>query len=171
MAQRNLRSAVRQTILDTDRRFKNELLQALEEPARTLKSKHQAVVRDWTHRPRFEVVRPFIEGNVVEVAVRVAGQHKRFWRYVDEGAKARVIVAKTPRGLRFQGGYSARTAPTAKHGVGTGQRSGGWVRKRQVNHPGVAARGFSKKFSKDIAPEVRRVVDLAFRRVLRRRGG
>ncbi len=126
-----------------------------------LGKRHGRVVAEWEHKPRF-VVRIVRDGESFRYILRVAGKHKRIYRFVDRGTDGPYIIrAKRGRYLHFQGGHSAKTAPGGKYNVGNGGRTGNWAKKEQVTHPGIPARGFSKTFNKTFAPELRqRIIDV-----------
>lgn len=169
MGEINIRSTVRQKILESQTRTRNELNRELRDIGKLGESKHRAVVRDWTHKPSF-VSSTTVRPNQVSVRVRVAGQHKKIYRWVDEGTNGPYIIKpRDPNGrLAFQTGHEARTAPVAKYNQGTGESTGDLVMPKQVVHPGIQKREFSKTFSKQIKPAMRQAVERAIRRGLRR---
>jgi hypothetical protein len=79
---------------------------------------------------------------------------RQIWQYVDKGTGSYVpggnaywIFPRSPGGkLFFQGGYNAKTRPTAKANVGDGSRSGAWVTSEGVVHPGIKGRKFSETY-------------------------
>lgn len=125
--------------------------------------------RDWSHKPRFVstvIVRP----DYIEVKLNVAGTAKDIFKFVDQGTglygpnkRAYVIAPKNPDGfLKFQRFYSAKTAPIAKLGQGTGERSGDWVQKKEVIHPGIPGRHFTDKVIEELEPPWKDRIDDAF---------
>lgn len=117
-------------------------------------------VREWSSKPRF-VGQVTVHPDYIEIKVKVAGTMKQIFQYVDQGTglygpkkQPYVIEPKQPGGmLKFQSGYSARSAPGAKIGQGTGQSFGDWVSKRSVIHPGIPPRGFTDKVVEELEPD------------------
>lgn len=117
-------------------------------------------VREWQSKPRF-VGQVIMLPDYTEVRVNVAGNMKKIFFYVDQGTglygpkkSPYPIVPKTPGGmLKFQTGYSARSQPGAKIGMGTGERTGDWVSAKAVMHPGIKPRDFTKKVIEELNPD------------------
>lgn len=167
MPSRVVKSRFRQNLIRRDKNFRAAATEVLRDTGYRLKARHEDVVRDWRHKPKF-VVAYTIRPDYLHVHVYADGKNAKIWRYVDEGTRPHKIVPRNPNGfLKFQAGYSARTAATAKYRVGSGRASGAWVQKREVNHPGNEAREFTETFSEEEAPEFRRNMENAFRRGLR----
>lgn len=125
----------------------NELIDTGDE----LKGEHDKVVRQWKHKMTFKAQRT--QGKSYQVVKIIPqGKNKKIWYYVDLGTKPHIIRAKNKPFLKFQSGYSARTAPVAKFNQGTGQKFGAWKQKREVHHPGTKARKFSETFFKELTP-------------------
>lgn len=80
------------------------------------------------------------------------GRYAPIWIYVDKGTKPHEIAAKNVPLLKFQTGYSARTAPVAKYNQGTGTANGAWVTKAVVQHPGNEARKFTETIIDELDP-------------------
>lgn len=143
--QKNIRAAVRAEAQQTARDMANWLTVA---------------VRDWKHKPRF-APRVTVHPDYVEAKVDVAGTHKKIFWYIDQGTgkygpdkQPYIIRPKTPGGLlKFQTGYSARTAAPAKINVGTGQHFGDWVSTGEVLHPGIKPRKFTEKVEEELQPD------------------
>lgn len=116
-----------------------------------MKTDLDKVVRPWKHRITF---RAQLDNRAAVRTVKIVpqGANKAIWYYVDLGTKPHIIRAKNKPFLKFQSGYSARTAPVAKFNQGTGQKFGAWKQKREVHHPGTKARKFSETFFKELTP-------------------
>jgi hypothetical protein len=131
------------------------------------KSHFTKVTRSWQHKPSFK-----IETNMSPalrtVRITPQGQHKNLWIWVDFGTKPHVIRAKNAPFLKFQSGYSARTAPVAQFNKGTGQSSGDWVQTQEVDHPGTAARKFSETFMKKLRPPLEDRIQAAIKRGIKK---
>lgn len=131
--------------------------------------KFRAVVGDWEHKPGFRSKKK-VTAQAVTVDVDVVGSNAKIWSFVSRGTKGGYLIPTNPPAksrdglLHYQVDYSARTAPGGRYGLGTGEKSGAWVTPRQVTHPGVKAREFEEKISKDFIPEFRRIMENAMRR-------
>lgn len=170
-AGRKIESALRQRLYQQDKQLQADLKAVAETYALQLRSQHESVVRDWVHRTTFRH-RVSVSKRQVQSIVYPTGKHAKLYQWVDEGTKAHLIKPKKKGGLlRFRLGYSARTSPIAKFNVGTGRASGRWTSARIVHHPGTKARQFSKTFNRDVLPEMRRDIENAIRRALRRAKG
>lgn len=160
--------SLRQRLLDTKAAARNEIAKELKGIGRDLRKAHVDVVSDWRHKPDF-VAKTDIGRGILSVNVFVRGQHKKIWRYVDEGTRPHVIMPKKAGGrLIFRTGYSPRTLPIAQAHVGTGTATGGWRTADMVNHPGTRAREFGNTIAEEYTPTFRRRIENAFRRAARR---
>lgn len=144
-----------------------EIEQELRDTGMELKTSHDKVVREWTHRPSFKATYS-THAAIQSVKISPQGRHKDLWTWVDKGTKPHVIRAKNAPFLKFQTGYSARTAPIAKSAQGTGQRFGSWVQKTEVQHPGTEARDFSKTFMKELTPSFGDRIQAAIKRGIKK---
>ncbi|TXH48261.1 MAG: hypothetical protein E6Q97_25090 [Desulfurellales bacterium] len=171
MPSRRIGQSFRQTLIRTDKRLRAELAGALETTGGKLKRMHEDVVRGWEHQPRF-LVETRLTTTLLSATVKPDMRRRRealIWIYVNYGTKPHVIRPRKPGGkLKFQTGYSAKTAPGAAYNVGDGKARGDWVQKDSVNHPGTEARGFTGTFTKQVKPEFDRNVENAIRRAIRR---
>lgn len=170
MAARVIKNTFRQQLIQTDKRLRAELHGALEITARELKTDHENAVSDWKHKPRF-LIRKVIKKDRLDYWVGADRRRKKealIWLWVDEGTRPHKIRAKNAPMLRFQTGYSARTAPVALAHVGDGQAHGDWRSKQEVNHPGTDAREFTVTFRRKTEPKFRKRVENALRRAVRR---
>lgn len=147
-------------IVRKQKAIRKEVRQAARDTGTDLANWLTIAVREWTHRPRF-AGRVTIQPDYIEVKVDVAGSAKQIFFYVDKGTglygpkkQAYEIKPKQPGGmLRFQPGYSARSQPGAKIGMGTGEHFGEWISKKSVMHPGIKAREFEKKAMDELTPD------------------
>lgn len=139
------------TIKRQKRMMETEIAITVAETGAELQNQHKRVVRSWHHKPGFRVQR-YNSPTVYSVKIVPTGRYARIWYYVDRGTKAHTIKAKNAPFLKFQTGYSARTAPVAKFNKGTGQRFGSWAQKTEVQHPGTEARKFTETFLKELQP-------------------
>ncbi len=150
MVARGFRS-LRAGLIETDTKIKRAVKKALKDTADDMKDEFENVVDKWSHKPTFTVETNF-SPNYIEATIKPGGKHKKIFKYVDMGTKGPYPIPKIVipgKLLRFRTGYSARTAPVGQYNVGSGGAVGGWVSKAQVTHPGIKAREFSEKISKD----------------------
>lgn len=164
----SIEDAMRRRLIQADRQLQAELQAVAAEYAGIIRGKHEAVVRDWVHRPNFRDSTYVSKRQVLSIVTPV-GRNAKLYQWVDQGTKPHLIRPKARGGrLMFRLGYNARTAPVAQFNVGTGRAVGGWRRARLIRHPGTKARQFSKTFNRDILPDLRRGITNAIRRALRR---
>jgi hypothetical protein len=133
-----------------------------------MKDEFENVVQSWTNKPRFETELT-VSPSRIEAVIKPTGRAKKVFKYIDMGTKGPYLIPKVVipgRLLKFRTGYSARTAPVGRYNVGTGSASGGWVSKAQVSHPGIKAREFSDKISKDNKFALDKRVNEALKRAL-----
>lgn len=142
----------------------------------------------WEHKPDFEaeVKTTNIDpdgnlrvGNVTGVGAiialnfRAGGLNGENWRRVDKGTPAHVINSAPGGPAMPIGAFVPSTVPGQLRSRGPRQRGALIVRTRHVNHPGIAARGFTTEInahwgSRD--KEMRRRIDNAIKRAGRRQG-
>lgn len=160
------RKASFKTIIARQKKFADrEISQELRDTGLEMRTEHEKVVRDWTHKPTFKA--EVNESKYLKtVKIKVKGQHADIWTFVDKGTKPHEIAAKNVPLLKFQTGYSARTAPIAKHNVGTGQKFGAWVSAAVVQHPGTEARKFTETILKELSPPLEDRIQAAVKRGL-----
>lgn len=117
---------------------------------------------DWKQKPAFNVVLTVTSIDTFQVLVTPSGSRAKVWKYIDlgtglYGARGRsyIIQPKTLGGfLMFRGGYSARTAPIAQYGVGSGTANGAFVKTKMVIHPGIKSRKFFETWLRDLSPDL-----------------
>lgn len=166
------KSAARQAMIRRDKLLRAELRDEMRQTARDAKNWLEVAVREWHHKPHF-AAHVTLRPDYMEIKVNIAGTYKKIFVYVDQGTgkwgknKAPYPIPKvvTPgKYLKFQTGYSARTAPGAKINVGTGTHFGEWVSKAQVMHPGIEPRHFTKKVFDELKPDFTSRVENALKR-------
>lgn len=164
---RQIKSEMQRRLIAQDKALKEELQAVAEQYSIEVRGKHEAVVRDWTHRPPFKSS-VYVSKRQVQAQVWPAGKNAKFYKWVDRGTKEHDILPKKFNYLKFQTGYSTRTATAAKFNVGNGRKFGAWRSIRVVHHPGTKARRFSEIFREDVLPAFRKDVENAMRRALRK---
>ena len=172
MPSRVIRSPNRQAIFETDRRVRQEVRDELEAYGDQVISEIGSGTSDWSNKPSLKT-QTQLSSNVVRVEVVPDNPRKkanRIFKYVDEGTRGPYFIFPKKAGgrLKFQTGYDAKTRSPAKFKQGTGLKFGGWVTKQFVIHPGIEGRNFIKTITSKITPDLRRRIENAFRRALRR---
>ena len=123
-------------------------------------------VQGWSHKPRFsQKVKRNISGKI-QLDVFPTGLNTKIYAGVTLGTRARTIHAKRVPRLRFQRDYTPHTTPGGRVG-GPGLKSGPWISKKSVQHPGIAARKFeeaiAKKREKKLVTDIHRIIIRTFR--------
>lgn len=174
MPSRRIRSNTRQYLLRLDRILQDELTVYVRSVAHEQKAYYRDVVGGWSRKPQFRTISE-ISNEVIRFKVEPHGDHKNLWIWLNRGTglhgpkkRAYKIRPKTAPALRFQTGYSAKTAPGAQYDVGDGSKSGAWVQKQEVTHPGIKPRGFVDDSTKNLGRTFRRNVENIIRRSARR---
>jgi len=131
------------------------LKETLEEIGTNAKAYYLREIANWDGKPVF-VVQVVDNPATLDLTVRATGDMRDIWYWVDEGTglhgekrRAYPITAVNAPALRFKTGYSAKSAPIARGNVGDGSRSGNWVSKRTVMHPGIRGRKFADTYFQD----------------------
>ena len=151
---------------------KKQLEQVLEREVKPeLIKRFERVTVNWEHKVDFRG-RKFVNTKRIMVRIFAAGPNKKIWRYVSLGTRPHTIKATRAPFLVFNtggpGSYKPKTKPVGKFG-GPGIVVGGsTVRARKVKHPGTKARQFEKAIRADYKREYSRVMENAFRRIIRR---
>lgn len=131
-------------------------LQALKNASDDIQSTGRDTTREWKHKVDFgETVT--ITPDIIDVLIKPTGRNVKIFQYVDKGTRGPYPIPKVlvpGKFIRFQTGYSARTAPVAKYNVGTGQHFGNWVNKQQVQHPGIKPRKFLETYMDELLPSL-----------------
>jgi hypothetical protein len=143
----------------------------------SLIKKFKDVVSDWQHRVTFKA-RKRITRTEMKVYV-FPESNKEIWAFVSRGTTGGYQIPKNPPAksrdglLHYQAVYDARTKPRGQYNLGSGQKSGPWVSRRTVIHPGVKAREFEEVIAEQYQKEFSRIMENAMRRGIRaaQRGG
>lgn len=165
MPSRVVKSKLRQKLIQTDKDLRKNLGKAAQEAGKIVKRDHERVVAQWDHKVKFGYVYD-VSGNEISANVYAYGANKKIWFWVNYGTKPHIIRPKKKKFLKFQTGYSPRTA---RGGFGgPGKAFGGWVSAKEVHHPGIRAREFTKDITNRARPRFRRLTEAAFRKAIRR---
>jgi hypothetical protein len=165
MPSRVVRSNLRKKLIETDKALRKELGKAAQEAGKILKRDHEKVVAQWDHKVKFGYVYR-VNGSEISANVYAYGANAKIWFFVNDGTKPHIIRPKKSKYLKFQTGYSPRTA---KGGFGgPGKATGGWVSAKEVHHPGNQARDFTLQIVNRARPRFRRLTEAAFQKAIRR---
>lgn len=174
MPARQVKSNLRQIMITHDKNIRAELRAEAQKTARDMAKWLGVAVANWSKKPRF-VGRVRLMPTEILAFVDIAGTAKKIFVYIDQGTglygkrkKAYQIpkVIQPGKLLRFRGGYTPKTAPTAK-GVnigGSGAKSGGWISKVKIIHPGIKPRKFTEVVAKELKPDFQTRIENAIRR-------
>lgn len=179
MPSKRIRSTIRQSLIRLDTMLQSELNETMWQAGLTLKKDFQNVTSNWRNRPTFTINTVI---GVDEIAVRITPSRNKagmIWNWLDQGTgrwgkrkSAYPIKPKPPNTtLAFQTGYSPKTAVGSKglQGYGgIGRATGGWVRVKEVMHPGIKPRKFGIAFTAKMKPSLKVRIDNAIRRAIRR---
>lgn len=128
------------------------------------------VVANWKGKPAFKA-RKFIRPTKMWIDVFPTGEHADKWKWVSRGTRPHRIAARNAPTLAFmwggKGSYKPKTVPGGRYG-GPGTVSGGTMRfPKAVNHPGNAPREFEEDIAKTQKPEFSRIMENAWKRIIR----
>jgi len=120
--------------------FQDAFIKTFDECLNGMKADYKKTTEKWQILIAFNTSRPEVVNGGFSASV---GTDNPIYGYVDLGTKPHIIRAKRAKYLRFRGGYSPRTQPN-KLASGASSRSGSWVQKQVVHHPGNKPRNFSQ---------------------------
>lgn len=143
--------------------IEREVTQELRDTGQEGVSHFNKVTRSWSHQIKFRAETK-LQPSLYTVKIAPQGRHKNLWIWTDLGTKPHVIRAKNAPFLKFQTGYSARTAPVAQFNQGTGQSFGEWRQVTEVDHPGNEPRKFTETFMKKLTPSLQDRIQAAVKR-------
>ena len=111
-----------------------------------------------------------VDAKVTAKQARLEISTDRIFHFVDFGTRGGYLIPKTLGGkmLRFQwGGKGSYAAKTRVNWLGSqgGGPSGPVVYRRQVMHPGIAARNFTAMIRKEIMPKLQEIVYKTLERI------
>ena len=111
----------------------------------------KGTVAGWKHPPNF-TQRFASTGDEISVAVFASGTNKNQYALVNYGSKKHTITPRRGGMLRFQQGYNAGTKPGSLSSRAP-RRSGSFVSRKIVHHPGFKAREFDASVAEKILPK------------------
>jgi len=175
---RVVRGAERSKIIDKQRRaVRRQLEKTLGKKVRDqLIEYFEDVVSDWRGKPRFRGTIGLRPDNIMlTVAPVVKEKMGKVFNWIDLGTglygpsgQRYPIRPKTAKMLRFRPFYLSRTKPIARAHVGPGIAIGKPVFAKEVMHPGIKPRHFSREVRKKMRPQFRRAIENDLRRAVRR---
>jgi len=133
---------------------------------------HEKRVENWEHQPDFEA-RNYIKIDSISITVFPAGENKKIWVFVSKGTKPHKIpkVPKTKGFLFFPwggpGSYVPKTTTSGGYGGPGTVNNPEMTARRQVDHPGTEARNFEKHIREDFKDDYSRIMENAWRRIIR----
>lgn len=140
-----------------DKRLNALIRKAVQKSTRKTKGAYEKTVKSWTKKPKFSQKTSVKGGNL---AVRVFTT-SAIYGYVDRGTHPHPISAVNVPLLKFQNQYRPKTVPGVIGSSNSPGKTGDWVSKRQVNHPGNEARRFTKIIAKQTQKELQTNVSQA----------
>lgn len=87
------------------------------------------------------------------------------WNMLDKGTRAHRIIVRKAKRLRFGRGFAAKTRP-GFIGSTAGTKATGAVFKREVNHPGTKARGWSRLIGAKYRSQLQRYISKRIREAM-----
>ncbi len=126
--------------MDIDQ-YRLEYLNELRKEGRKIKREYEKTTKTWRRKPVFETLIGLTRKGGGEASVLVGTDHP-IYGYVDEGTDPHPIDARGAPYLVFRRKFTPKTS-RGQIGSRRGSRSGGWVSKKHVNHPGIKARNFT----------------------------
>lgn len=159
--------------------FRQELRAAAEAMAPKIQKDFQKTTRTWKHKVEFTrmvtVGNPAggsltkkVTGSASGVSVEVSTDDE-IYGYVDEGTRKHVIKARRAPYLQFRYPTKAKTKPRVI-GSTAGKVGNNFASRKQVMHPGTAAREFSKTIRVKWTPQFRKEMDAALKRAAKQSG-
>lgn len=127
--------------------------------ARDVKKDYESTVATWTDKPAFKVTRRSAP-SYIQYSVYTSSEK---YAYVDFGTRPHAIAARRSPYLRYQQVYRAKTRPGSIRSR-AGGKSGPWLVRKRVNHPGNEAR----KFTETIARKNRTALTIRISKALSR---
>ena len=127
-----------------------------EQVARDMQADYRRTTASWSHQVTFEKL---VDTQADGSFSALVGTDDRIYGYVDQGTHGPYPIPKVAGGkmLKFKGGYRAKTTPgrIGSHGGGA---FGAFKFRRQVMHPGIKPRRFTKMiFDKHKQLSLRRI--------------
>lgn len=152
----------RRTMPDSAR-LRSELNLVLGTSLNVIEADYRLTFATWRHRPR--LFRRKLRSGEFDVGVYPNTPAGKIWYYVNDGTRPHKIRARKARVLRFFKGGTAKT----RRGIipaGTGSKgTDGPIFRREVDHPGNAARNFDDAITQKNNLLVDRLINQTFDRL------
>ena len=121
------------------------LLNALRSEGRQVQKDFNRTVATWEHKPTFETkIKLGRQDPVPEVTVWTDDEN---YARVEYGTRPHIIAPKNAKALYYQEDFTPKTQPRVIDSK-TGGKSGNYVVRGAVQHPGFEARQFSEEIKK-----------------------
>jgi hypothetical protein len=147
-----------------DKAFFDELKAEMNRVAKEINDDYRKTTQTWKHKPQFVTLTDTSRG---ELTIAVLTDDE-IYGYVDEGTKGPYVIRpKRARALRFPGVFRAKTSPGVI-GSTSGFKGGDNVYAKQVIHPGIKARNFSKTIEKKWSSRYKRRMEKAMKRAVKK---
>lgn len=130
-------------------RFADAAKLGLRDAAEAAQKDMEKTTATWNHKPDW-IIKEQKDGYLV-------GTDDAVWNMLDSGTRAHRIIARRAKRLRFGRGFSAKTRPGFV-GSTAGSKATGAVFKREVNHPGTTARGWSRLIAAKYRVQMQRYI-------------
>jgi len=148
----------------------DEIYKAIEQNAavaqKGILKDYEATTSTWNHKVNFRAELTINPNGAVSITVDTDDE---IYTFVHEGTKPHVIRPKAGKRLRFQGTYTAKTAPGVIQSR-QGGASGEFIYSAGVNHPGTKARNFTKAIFNKWKPFFERQMERALSEGAKRSG-
>ena len=144
----------------------NQVAAEADRVAQEIKQEYEGTVKTWDEKPEFTITRD-IDQDFVRVTVGATGPNAQLYAGVDKGTGRHLILPHGEYPLTFRSGYHRKTHVGSMESVPGGWRTGRWVRRGAVIHPGTKARGFTKRLAEKYQPGFAHRIYNAIRRGLR----
>ena len=133
-----------------------ETLNGLRKVGRGMRRDFKRTVQTWDNKPKFDM-KIGLTKDTGNVRVFTASE---IYAYVDLGTKPHIIRPVRAKALAFSVGGSPKTRPNVI-GSYSGSAGNTPVRAKEVKHPGIKPRNFSRIIKKEWEPEFARVMQTA----------
>lgn len=124
----------------------------------------------WDHKVAFTGKR-HDSIDMIRLWMHAYGKNADIWKFVSGGTKRHDIPVKNAATLAFlwggKGSYKAKTGTGDQYGRAASVSGGTWRFPLIVDHPGNEAREFEKYIAIDFKPDFSRIMNNAFRIIIR----
>ena len=139
----------------------NLVLKETEASAESALKQFEKTTRTWKHRVKFV--------RYTSIGGFVVGTNDEIYNFVNNGTKPHVINASRAPFLVFNRRFTPKTR-VGVVGSRKGSRGGGWVRKKQVMHPGSEGRKFDETIAARLQPKLEKRIERGIAKIAKKRG-